>query len=233
MVNTPCPRYSEAVQEVLDSKNIKCFLNENVDLFNKLTKHSGLSIKTPDDIQSLFSTLQAETAYGLKLPSWTDNYYPAKMQNITELSYIYNIYTNELKQLKAGPFIKKMLTQFEEKRNSTLKPAKLQISLYAGHDSTVVNILSGFNVWEKQLPSYDIMALFDLVRDRKTNALGVQIYLRNSTTSGAVPLTIPGCDHFCPLDKFIEIGRNVIPKNHDAACKPKNSSFVTPSPRGP
>lgn len=233
MVRTPCPRYFEAAEEVLASDEVKQVIDENASLFQELTEHTGMSIKTPEDVSSLYSTLRAESEYGLKLPKWTQDYYPEKLINLTELSYIYNIYTDEMKQLKAGPFISKLIKEFEGKRNGTLKPKDLKISLYTGHDSSVVNILSGLNVWKQQFPTYGIMAMFELVRDKKTNELGVQIYLRNSATSGAIPLTIPGCDHFCPLDKFNEIGKKVIPLDHAAACKPKNQDFVTPPPSGP
>lgn len=232
-MRTPCPRYHEAVEEVLSLPEVKNVIDAHADLFTELTQHTGMDIKTPDDVQSLYSTLRAETEYGLKLPKWAQSYYPDKLTNLTELSYIWNIYTDELKQLKSGPFINKMVTEFEQKRDGTLKPKDLKISLYTGHDSSVVNILSGFNVWEKQFPTYGIMALFELVRDKKTGDLGVQIYLRNSATSGAIPLTIPGCDHFCPLNKFIDEAKKVIPLDRAAACVPKNKDFVTPPPSGP
>lgn len=232
-MRTPCPRYHEAVEEVLASDEVKKVLEDNANMFAELTKLTGLSIKTPDDIQSLYGTLRAETEFGLELPKWTKNYYPDKLLNLTELSYMYNVHTSELKALKAGPFIHKLVTEFESKRNSTSKPNMLKISLYTGHDSSVVNILSGLNVWSQQLPSYGIMALFELVRDKKTGELGVQMYLRHSDTNDAIPLTMPGCEHFCPLDKFIEIGQKVIPYDRVAACAARNKDFVTPSPSGP
>lgn len=231
MVRTPCPRYHEAVEEVLESDEVKKLLHENANLLEELTKHTGMPIKTPDDVQSLYGTLRAEMEYGLKLPKWTDNYFPQKLLNLTELSYIYNIYTDEMKLLKAGPFIQKLVTEFEKRRDGTLKD--LKINLYTGHDSSVVNMLSALGVWEKQFPEYGIMALFEMVRDKKTGDLGVQLYLRNSATSGAIPLTIPGCEHFCPLAKFIEICQKVIPKDRAAACVPRNKDYVTPPPSGP
>lgn len=233
LVRTPCPRYSEAVEEVLASDEVRRVLYENENLLAELTKHTGMSIKTPDDVQSLYGTLRAESEYGLDLPSWAKNYYPDKLLNLTELSYIYNVYTNELQRLKAGPFVQKLINEFQSKVNSTTKPKELKISLYTGHDSSIVNILSGLQVWTKQFPAYGIMAMFELVRDKNTGEIGVQMYLRNSATSGAIPLTMPGCEHFCPLDKFIRIAQNTIPKDHKAACEARNKDYVTPPPSGP
>lgn len=233
LVRTPCPRYSEAAEEVLEFPEVRKVLDENANLFAELTKYSGLSIKTPEDVQSLYGTLRAETEYGLEIPKWAKNYYPDKLINLTELSYIYNCYTEEMQRLKAGPFVKKLLNEFQNKINSTLKPKELKISLYTGHDSSIVNILSGLKVWKQQFPEYGIMAMFELVRDKSSGEIGVQLYLRNSATSGAIPLTLPGCDHFCPFDKFVNLARNTIPEDHKAACVPRNKDYSTPPPSGP
>lgn len=231
MVRKGCPRYSEAVDEVLESDEVKQVLADNAQLLEELTKHSGMPIKTPEDVQSLYGTLRAESEYGLKLPAWTKDYYPKALENLTELSYIYNVQTDEMKTIKAGPFLKKMSTEFDSKRKGTLKD--LKISLYTGHDSTIVNILAALDVWKQQQPVYGIMALFELVEDKESKEIGVQIYLRNSATSGAIPLTIPGCDHFCPLDKFLEVTKKYTPEDRKSLCTVKNPNYVTPPPSGP
>lgn len=233
MVRTPCPRYHEAVDEVLQSAEVREVLEKNDQLLRELTNHTGLPIHTPDDVQNIYGTLRAEAEYGLELPSWTKDYYPHRLENLTELSYIYNVYTPEMKKIKAGPFLQKLVDQFDAKANNSIKPKESKISLYTGHDSSIVNILSALNVWEQQMPVYGIMALFELVRDKATNEIGVQIYLRNSAKSGAIPLTIPGCDHFCPLKLFIELCKQSIPKDRAAICEPKNKDYVTPPPSGP
>lgn len=233
LVRTPCPRYYEALQEVFELPEVKQVLHENKQLFEELTKLTGMPIQTPDDVQSLYSTLRAESEYGLTLPEWTQKYYPDLLTNLTDQSYIYNVYTPELKKFKAGPFLKKMIAEQQDKVSNNLKPKDRKLYIYTGHDSTIVNILSGLNVWEKQFPAYAIMGIFELVRDKKTQEIGVQIYMRNSPSSGAIPLTIPGCEHFCPLDKFVEFAKKSIPTNFAEECKPKNPNFTTPPPSGP
>lgn len=41
-------------------------------------------------------------------------------------------------------------------------PEGRKLYVYAGHDSTVVNLLSALNVWEKQIPVYNILAIMEL-----------------------------------------------------------------------
>lgn len=233
LVRTPCPRYYEALDEVFEREEVKKVLADNEQLFKELSEHTGQAVKSADDVQSLYSTLRAEVEYGLKLPAWTNKYYPDQLTNLTDQSYIYNVYTPELKKFKAGPFLKKMITEQQDKLDEKLKPKDRKLFIYTGHDSSVANILSGLNVWEKQFPAYAIMGIFELVKDKKTGEVGVQIYLRNSPTSGAIPLTIPGCEHFCPFDKFLAEAHKSIPVNFAEECKPKDPNFTTPPPSGP
>lgn len=65
LVRTPCPRYSEALESIFDEGNIAKTMDENKLLFQELTKITGLEIKTPDDVQSLYSTLKAEVIMNL------------------------------------------------------------------------------------------------------------------------------------------------------------------------
>lgn len=234
LVRIPCPRYHEALEELFETPEIRYEMNSYKTMFDDLTKITGMDIKTPDDVQSLYSTLRAESEYGLKLPNWTQKYYPNGLEKLTELSYIYNVYNDELKSLKAGPFLGKMINEWQQKRKNKLKPIDRKINLYCGHDSTIVNILAAIGVWEQQLPIYNIMAIFELLQDTETKEYGIQIYLRRDATSGIQKLIVPGCDgHFCPLNKFIELTKMVVPINFSAACIPKNKDFITPPPSGP
>lgn len=233
LVRTPCPRYHEAVEEVFETPEVKKVLADNDAMFKELTKLTGMPIKTPDDVQSLYGTLRAEQEHGLRLPDWTAKYFPNKLQPLTEASFIYNIQTDELKRLKAGPFLHKLIKEWSHKRNGTFIPSGRKMFAYAGHDSTIVNILSAIGVWEQQLPLYGMMGIFELLEDKKTKEWGVRVFLRRLGEREATPLTIPGCEQFCPLDKFIEITKHLDVSESKRECTPKNKNFVTPPPSGP
>uniref|UniRef100_A0A1B0EX28 Uncharacterized protein n=1 Tax=Phlebotomus papatasi TaxID=29031 RepID=A0A1B0EX28_PHLPP len=141
LVRTPCARYSEAVEEVLQSAEVQSAVDPYVDMMRELTEITGLDIKTPDDVQSLFSTLKAEEEYGLKLPEWTKRFYPEKLLPLTELSYVWNVHTPEMKRLKAGPFLQKLVDEWKAASEGNLKPKDRKMYLYTGHDSSVVNVL--------------------------------------------------------------------------------------------
>uniref|UniRef100_A0A1B0GNE7 Uncharacterized protein n=1 Tax=Phlebotomus papatasi TaxID=29031 RepID=A0A1B0GNE7_PHLPP len=214
LVRTPCPRYHEALEEAFREYPIRIELEKNRMMMKELTGITGLDIKTPDDVQSLFSTLKAEEEYGLKLPEWTKIFYPEKLLPLTELSYVWNVHTPEMKRLKAGPFLQKLVDEWKAASEGNLKPKDRKMYLYTGHDSSVVNVLHALGVWDYQLPDYAIMGMFELLKDRPTGQLGVQLYLRNSTAE-PVPLTLPGCDFFCPLEKAFQLITPVLPVNRE------------------
>lgn len=59
LVRTTCPRYHEELERVF-SQDLAEELKKDNELYEELTKLTGFSVKTPDDVQSLYSTLKAE-----------------------------------------------------------------------------------------------------------------------------------------------------------------------------
>lgn len=61
LVRTTCPRYHEELERVL-AEDAAAEIKKNEQLFKDLTRITGMDIKTPDDVQSLYSTLKAEVS---------------------------------------------------------------------------------------------------------------------------------------------------------------------------
>ncbi|KAH8314807.1 hypothetical protein KR067_005978 [Drosophila pandora] len=139
-----------------------------------------------------------------------------------------------MQKIKGGPFLKKMFDEMQAKRNGTLKPSSRKLFIYTGHDSTVVNILSALKVWERQLPRYSSMILFELHKNKTTGDYWVEIYFRNDPKAPAQKLVLPGCDFQCPLDKLLAVTKDVVPTEADAdRCQSRNGAFTEPPLRGP
>lgn len=58
-----------------------------------------------------------------------------------------------------GPLLKKILKDSEKKIN---KQSTHQLYAYAGHDSTLSNLLLALGVWDQQIPTYNMLALIEL-----------------------------------------------------------------------
>lgn len=175
MVRTPCPRYFEARQEVLELPEVKEEHAKYADLFKNLSSFSGMNITEAEHVNSLYITLEAERDFGLKLPGWTKQYFPEKMRYMAEQSYIYNAYTPEMQKIKGGPFLKKMFAEMEKKRNNTLKPKDRKLFIYTGHDWTVGSILSALKLWERQMPRFSVMTIFELHKNLDTDEYYVEV----------------------------------------------------------
>lgn len=108
----------------------------------------------------------------MQLPPWTKNFFPANLQQLIDKSYVYNAYNSELKRLKGGVFLKKAIDDWKKKIANQLKT---KIFIYAGHDATITNILSAFNVWEQQFPDYGVTAILELSQHKVTQAYGIEV----------------------------------------------------------
>ena len=71
LVRTPCPRYHEALAEVMGKGEVKKFLDDNAWLLKQLENITEWRFKTPDEVQSLYSTLKAEVSLEFQLNSQT------------------------------------------------------------------------------------------------------------------------------------------------------------------
>jgi prostatic aicd phosphatase len=59
LVRKSCPRYHEELERVLMTQ-VNDEISSNQELMNDLSRLTGLNVTTPDDVQSIFSTLKAE-----------------------------------------------------------------------------------------------------------------------------------------------------------------------------
>ena len=166
----------------------------------------------------------------MELPEWTNEYYPEKLQHLTDQSYVYNAYNPELKRFKGGVFVKKVIADWDKKAENNLKT---KIFLYAGHDSTVTNILSAFNVWESQLPDYGIAGIMELKQNKKTGESVVELLLKRTSENQPQSLTIPECSQNCKLDELKAFLKDNLPEDRKTACKPKAEDFTEPPLGGP
>lgn len=230
LVRKPCPKYHIEKEKVQKSKEVQDLLKEYEELFKELNEITGQEVHDFEDVQDIYTTLQAEERFGLKLPNWTHNYYPSRMHFPTVRSFVLKAFNDNMNRLIGGVLLKKLIgdwtTKIEGKNN-------FKAILYGGHDQTVVNLLSTLKVWDEQFPEFAIAVFFELYKDTSTNEYGVEIYLRNSTQVPPFKLIVPGCTSFCPLTKLKQLTKNVIPDKWEEECQIQDKNYVVPELRGP
>jgi len=100
----------------------------------------------------------------LTLPEWTKDYCD-KLILLTLSELQFNTYNDEFRRLKGGPLLKKIINEMLMKKEGTLQPKRRKLSMYIGHDSTIVTLLDTMHIWYNQMPYYNIMTMIELHED--------------------------------------------------------------------
>ncbi|XP_026671878.1 prostatic acid phosphatase-like isoform X2 [Ceratina calcarata] len=223
-----CPKYAKSRDAINSFPEVLSTQRDNKKLYEELTNLTGMSISSPGDVGSLYSTLTAEKCMNLTLPEWTEDYYPDKLIPLTLYDLQLNVYDDRLKRLKGGPFLKKIVTDMLGKKDDVLEPETRKMFMYVGHDSTIVTLLDVMHVWNGQMPNYNIMVMIELHENK--DGWHVQVFLRNTTDHDPYALTIPGCATSCPLETFVKILKPMIPDNWEEECKVDGDYTLPPAP---
>ncbi|XP_039284643.1 venom acid phosphatase Acph-1 isoform X1 [Nilaparvata lugens] len=227
LVNIPCPRYYEALQEVVEREEVKTLIKQNEQIYELLTNKSGMEVKTFNDLLSMQGTLKAETDLNLKLPNWTEKVFPEPLNQLAGKAFTLNAYTPELRRIKGGPLLKDILTHMIDKiKKPTHK--KEQLYLYAGHDSTIAHLLNALGVWEQHAPEYNALILLELHELKRDDPHVIKVFFRKSKVHRLEELTPFGCEKICTLNEILRLKKDVLPDDLMKDCMPKDPKYVPP-----
>lgn len=115
----------------------------------------------------VYDSLQVLMDYGLELPEWTKSIFPEKwrplrvrtMQVFTETPY--------MKRIRGGPLITEIVNKMMRKQRGEITQ---NMYIYSGHDSTLLNMLSGMNMHNQTngIPDYGAALIFEMHCDDQT-----------------------------------------------------------------
>lgn len=174
-LNESCPRYEELRRLFRSSELMRQINEENKDLYEKLTLHSGRSIHDPQQVDYLYDVLLIEvimcahplkflgitffknfddmifmctyqTLYGKKIQDWAQEVVnDPRVFNLTAFSFKMITYTEEMKRLKGGPLIKEMIEHMNDRISGKLD-VRRKLFMYSAHDTTVATILNSLDL---------------------------------------------------------------------------------------
>nr|CAD7430231.1 unnamed protein product [Timema monikensis] len=154
--------------------------------------------------------------YNLSVPEWANSYYPQPLGNLFLLeSFIAAAGTEELQRLSTGPLLKEIIANTLAKVNGTLSPDR-GLYIYSAHDSNVVDLLQGLDVFNGILVPYASAVMIEL--RSKADEYFITVSYKNSTELDPHLLQLPGCDALCPLDSFVELTKPIIPDDLTTEC---------------
>jgi hypothetical protein len=166
---------------------------------------------------------------GLAVPEWampivhTDNF-----QYLYNLSFASATATPEFKRLRTGPLVQYLVNNIKTRVSNSSMTTKF--FMLSGHDTTLVAILNTLGVLDLQRPFYSSALMLELHQDTLSNDFYVRLVYRNDTSRLPYELAIPGCDAYCPLNKFLDYTRPIIPENWESECNLGDSSSLLCKP---
>lgn len=211
-----CPRFEELQAAIETGEFMRGLYIENKELFQYISEHVGENITDIVKLDYVYDTLLIESENNFTLPAWTRSVFPGQQfKQLRDLSFTVDTLTQELKRLKGGPLVKEMLSHWDQLQAGTLDP-EMKVFMYSGHDTTVAPLLHTLGVFNTIAPPYASLVLVELL-DRGAGPL-VKVSYRNDSSLPPFPLTLPGCDHLCPLEQFRQLTRPIVPGDILAEC---------------
>lgn len=214
--NAYCPKFHRLLNENVFEAKSK-IVNEYKDIVAEISTHAGLSMPN-ETLEVLIlglhfhDCLAAEERRGLEIPKWTQKFYPEPLHEIAKFTFSMRASDQQLQRLRCGPMLKDILIHMENARQGL---SKVKMWLYSGHDHTIIDMLQSLNVFDGDLVPFAGAIFFELYKAE--NDFEVVIYYKKNEQ--VIELKIPGCKSHCPLDKFKELIKNVVPENWKEECK--------------
>nr|XP_013015432.1 prostatic acid phosphatase [Cavia porcellus] len=212
-----CPRFQELESETLKSEEFQKRIQPYQDFINTLPTLSGFQGQDLFGIWSkVYDPLYCEGVHNFTLPSWATKDTMTKLRELSELCLLslYGIHKQKEKsRLQGGVLVNEILNHM---KTATQQKKYKKFIMYSAHDTTVSGLQIALDVYNGVLPPYASCHLMELYLEK--GEYFVEMYYRNETHHGPYPLTLPGCTHSCPLEKFDELVAPVISQDWSTEC---------------
>ncbi|XP_005990990.1 testicular acid phosphatase homolog isoform X2 [Latimeria chalumnae] len=214
-----CPQYQELIQETSKSKPYQDFLKKHEMFIKELSKNTGYSIEklVLRKIWKVYDTLFCEKTHNFTFPSWVTNKVFETLEEISEFEVLTHIGVHkqtEKARYAGGVLVDAVLRNFSQVISN---PSGLKMIMYSAHDTTVIALQAALGVYNGKMTPYAACHIFELHKDNQ-NGYSVGMFFRNDSTVEPYPLTLPGCTHPCPLEKFKQLMTAVMPQDSAAKC---------------
>ncbi|CAH3173893.1 unnamed protein product [Porites lobata] len=217
-----CPRFFKLHDE--DKKQLEYIQmsKKYKDMLAYVSENTGEKVDVSTTYK-ITDPLISEASHGLAWPDWVNNGTTYKdLRTVANFGMYWNFNTREKARLTGGALVGRMIDNMKlmlSPPDTTTEPVR-KAYLYSAHDTTVSAFLSALLAFNRVCPDYSSAAILELFRstnDSVTPQFFVRLVYRFGQTSPEI-LKIPGCDTFCPLEKFIELTADVIPVDVAKEC---------------
>jgi len=192
----------------------------------------------PPSCTSVWEPLQARANHGLALPEGVTGADVALIRRAAEVRYINRATNAEGAGLTGGRLLRELA---DELAAFALNGSRTRLSVYSGHDSTIIALLAVLGAFQGEWPPVASTVVVETWRvggsgrlhwsSRALGRVGEGGEMVRVLFNGEV-LPLPGCagqdpthrGGLCALDKFVAMADERDPRDYKAACKPRSKS---------
>jgi hypothetical protein len=228
--NSKCPAAEQALEEIMQSKEVKQFMESNKEFIEKVGNKTGVKYTKLKELDYLYDTLHNETTFdeSIKLPDWLKdigNDTLEKLKQFESNAFKYESSSKKIQRLRAGLILKELTQNMKNARDLTKQKTMKKVYSYATHDTLIVSILQALGIYSGIPPSYGSALLFEL-HQNSNNQSFVQLFYANVTpivTINEINLTICASNLTnCELSKLLVSIEDLIPKDWIKECNLAN-----------
>lgn len=233
-----CPRYDRLLEENKQTEGYKNLTQEYEGFFRYVENATGVEKGSlnPANIWQIADAVYVETQWGRNPGSWVNDTIFDILRTLTNYDFTYmykETNAREKQRLTAGNLVGQIVDRMQNKsENKNLPIPGTNLTLYSAHDTTVAAFLSALQVFDDTAPPYAATVFVELYSNSKEKYFVAVWYLNNHTTEGfdltnttslLIPLPIPNCSQYCPLEEFMELTADVIPNDWEQECQVSSS----------
>ncbi|CAL8098913.1 unnamed protein product [Orchesella dallaii] len=250
LINTGfnCPRYKTLINQYMNSDELKKLNEDNKEFLDFIQKKSGMeTVATLEDTFQVQDALRCQRFHNLTLPDWVNNTVYDQLQYFKSLSFTWKVATEEMKRLKVGPLLERLVGEMRAKVDAATlilddegfspyedASAYRKMYIYSGHDSTISGVLHTLNLFQPHIPVYAAALLIELHRKPDTGEFFIEFYYRNDTTVEPYRLdTSAVCGSPCLYESFSAFASKFIPMNWNQECQLQSTQSLSPSSGAP
>ncbi|XP_052637969.1 lysosomal acid phosphatase [Harpia harpyja] len=225
---TPCPRYEQLQNETRHSAEYINKTKENWQFLQMVANETGIRDVSLECVWSVYDTLFCEQAHKMDLPAWVTPDVMTRLKQLKDFGFefLFGIHNRvEKARLQGGVLLNHIRKNLTKAANVSAHQ-NLKLLAYSAHDTTLVALQMALDVYNKIQAPYASCHLFELYQEDDGN-FSVEMFFRNESGKEPFPLTIPGCQHKCPLQRFLELTDPVVPQDWEQECQVASSVHDT------
>ncbi|XP_075008365.1 lysosomal acid phosphatase isoform X2 [Calonectris borealis] len=202
--------------------------SEERQFLQMVANETGIRDVSLDSVWSVYDTLFCEQVHKMDLPVWVTPDVMTQLKQLKDFGFefLFGIHNRvEKARLQGGVLLDHIRKNLTKAANVSAHQ-NLKLLAYSAHDTTLVALQMALDVYNKIQAPYASCHLFELYQEDDGN-FSVEMFFRNESGKEPFPLTIPGCQHKCPLQRFLELTDPVVPQDWEQECQVASSLHDT------